>query len=96
MSYVLINNAPDGRHVRTFPTFQKAQAALEAFLGRAIPDCAPNRPYTCDFGNRLVIEERPNGHNAQREQRYAAAFDAREYGIATKSQLKLLDEIERS
>lgn len=94
--YVLINNAPDGRHVRPFGTMAKAQAALEDFLGRAIPGCAPDTPYYGDWGNRLVIEQRPDGWSAKLEQRFGAAYDAREMGRATRSQLALLAQFERA
>jgi hypothetical protein len=90
VTFVLINSAPDGRHVRVFKTLARTQMEVERFLGRAIPEFAANRPYYSDYGNRLVVEERPDGWTPSCERNLADAFDARECGEATKAQLALL------
>jgi hypothetical protein len=95
MTHVLINNAPDGQHVRTFKTEAAALKALAEFLGRKVEGLAINRSYVSDWGNRLIVEKRAAGHTAAREIALANAFDAREMGTATKRQLALLDKYER-
>jgi hypothetical protein len=91
MTYVLINNAPDGRHVSVHKTQALAHRALTRHLGRWV-EFAVGEAFVSDWGNRLVVEERPAGHTAAREAALAKAFDAREMGVATKRQLALLGE----
>jgi hypothetical protein len=93
MSFVLINHAPDGTHSRVFKTARGALKALRDYLTRA-PDAGPlevGQTYYSDWGNRLVVEERPAGHRAATETALRAAYDARECGTATKRQIALLD-----
>jgi hypothetical protein len=96
MSFVLINHALDGTHTSAHNTATAALAALAAMLGRATDDWGEplcvGRAYYSDWGNRLVVEERPGGHTAQVEDELRAAFDARECGIATAQQLALLEK----
>lgn len=94
MTFVLINNQSDGRHVRAFKTEAAALKALAKFMGRPVGDFKVGQTVYDDWGGRLVVEERPSGHTAAREAAFAKAYDAREMGTATKAQLKLLSDID--
>jgi len=91
MTYVLINNAPDGRHCSVYGTEQGAVSAMRSHIGRPVEGVL-GRDYYSDWGNRLVIEERPAGWTAKKEEQLSRAYDARECGNATASQLELLED----
>lgn len=93
MTYVLINSACDGRHVRAFKTEAAALKAMADWFGRPVDGYVSGRTYYGDWGNRLTVEERPSGHTVAREARLAKAYDARECGTATKSQMALLESL---
>lgn len=90
MTYVLINNAPDGRYYHCFSTMERAFRYLSHFLDGEVKGFKVGQVYVSDWGNRLVIEPRPEGWSARKERRLAEAFDARECGVATPRQLELL------
>jgi hypothetical protein len=91
MKYVVINNACDGRHVHTYSTLQKAQKRMKNMIGKRETPFLPNISYISDWGNVLIIEERPDNWTSATENKIADAYDARECGTATKSQLRLLE-----
>ena len=92
-TYVLINSACDGRHVHVYKSEARAFKALANYGVHPAHNLRLNRDYYSDWGNRLCVEERPDGWTAQREQSYAAAYDAREMGTATKRQLATLERL---
>ncbi len=91
MPFVLINHAEDGTHESVHRNAISAKRALARMLGREPAGFEPGRSYVSDFGNRLIVEERPAGHNARDERALRRAYDARECGLATKRQLALLE-----
>ena len=95
MTFVLINRAPDGRHVRAFKCKHSALQAIADWFGHPLDpdgcDWKVGRTYASDWGNRLTIEERPDKFTARDEEAFARAYDARECGVATKRQLALLE-----
>jgi len=93
MPFVLINHAEDGTHESVHRNEVSAKRALARMLGREPAEFAPGRTYISDFGNRLIVETRPSGHNARDERALRRAFDARECGHATKRQLALLARV---
>jgi hypothetical protein len=90
MKYVLINNAVDGTHESVHKTHIGAINALIKMLGWQV-DGEIGRTYYSDWGNTLIIEERPDNWTASVERATREAYDARECGTATKRQLDLLD-----
>lgn len=93
MKYLLINHAQDGTHFRLFNYKEAAIKALSLHLPHARP-LAVGLWYTSDWGNQLIIAERPENWSIKMEEKYKRAFDARETGTASKQQLELLSEIE--
>lgn len=93
MKYLLINHAQDGTHFRLFNHKEAAIKALSLYLPHARP-LAVGLWYTSDWGNQLIIAERPDDWSVKKEERYKRAYDARETGTASPKQLKLLEEIE--
>jgi hypothetical protein len=91
MKYVVINNAPDGRHVHTYSTIEKARKRMENMIGRE-DEYKIGVPYISDWGNVLCIEERPDNWTTSTERAISDAYDARECGTATKAQLKYLED----
>jgi hypothetical protein len=92
MKYVVINRASDGRHITCHATLLEAQWKMERMIGQRSTPFVVGRDYYSDWGNVLVIEERPDTWTASLETRLADAFDARECGIATPAQLALLEK----
>jgi hypothetical protein len=92
MKYVVINEAPDGRHIHTFTTLEKARKHMEAMIGKREYPFEVNVNYISDWGNVLCIEERADNWTTSLERRMGDAYDARECGTATKAQLKLLED----
>jgi hypothetical protein len=88
MSYILIIHAEDGSHYECYASETKARAAMSYQVGRDIP--APFRRASDDWGRRIVIEDRPNGWSVAKEKRLNAAYNARECGTETASQLAFL------
>jgi hypothetical protein len=89
--YLVINSAPDGRHLSLYPTIEKARERVLSMVGGVEREFAVGTPYYSDWGNRLTIETRPDTWTISMEEKVGAAFDARECGTATKHQLSLLD-----
>ena len=92
MSFVLINHAPDGTHMRVFETDGAAKDVLSTMLGgdQGVP-LVIGRTYYSDWGNALTIEERPPGWSADAEEARRHAYDARECGTLTDAQEALLE-----
>jgi hypothetical protein len=92
MKYIVINSAPDGRHVSLHSTIEGARKRVEDMVGKRSYTFEINREYYSDWGNVLCIEERPNNWTVKTEEQVAEAFDARECGTATATQLRLLED----
>jgi hypothetical protein len=92
MKYIVINRAPDGRHVSLYLTIEGARKRVEDMVGKREYTFEINREYFSDWGNVLCIEERPEDWTIILERSISAAFDARECGTATPKQLKLLED----
>lgn len=90
--YVVINNAPDGRHISCYSTLEKAQKQVLGLIGNPQWPFLIGRTYYSDWGNAITIEERPDNWTQSIEKRMSEAFDARECGTATSAQLALLDK----
>ena len=93
-SYVTINRAEDGRHVSVFATLEKAFGHVVEMVGEGnalLPEIG--KRYYSDWGNVLVIEERPDNWTAGLERRVGAAYNARECGTLTKAQKALLKRV---
>lgn len=107
MPYAHIIHAEDGRHVSVYQTAAKAVEALIRNAGQgggvaeAMRDSAGREleygsavyRYVDDFGRRHVIEWTA-ARNKRELEAYGDAYDARECGIATKAQLRLLNRLE--
>ena len=90
-TYVLIIEAEDGRHARTFKSEARAIGALKSYVpGMGEGQYKVGHTYYSDWGRRLTIEERADGWNARTEEAVGDAYDARECETATKRQLALL------
>jgi len=59
---------------------------------RRLPSLRSRRACYIDWGNRLVVEERPVGHTAHTDDRLPAAFDARACGSAATRQLARFEQ----
>ena len=90
MKYVVINNAEDGRHVSMYATRHAAAKYVDEIIGR-VAARELGQPYYSDWGQRLVIEERPDHWTVRLEKQVRAAYDARECGTASKFQTALLE-----
>lgn len=93
MKYLVINSACDGRYLSMYHTLEKARERVLSMVGGAPRPFAINTPYYSDWGNRLYIEERPDDWTLALESKVGRAYDARECGIATSSQIALLDRL---
>jgi hypothetical protein len=91
--YLVINSACDGRHLSLYKTLEKARERVLSMVGGQERPFNVGQPYYSDWGNRLTIEERPDGWTLSLEQRASAAFDAFECGTATKKQVELLKAV---
>jgi hypothetical protein len=94
MTFVLIDHAHDGTQTKVRTTAAAALGALAAMIGGTTdnwtgPPLRVGHPYHSEWGNRLVVEERPAGHTARTEDLLRDAFDGRERGTATAQQLTL-------
>lgn len=95
-TYVVINHAEDGTHNRVFKAKDGAQQYVAGFLNfgvDAFRTFTLGHTYVGDFGNQLVIEERPDGWTAARETALRNAYDARECGTLSKRQKALLETL---
>jgi hypothetical protein len=92
MKYLVINSAPDGRHVSLHASMDKANQKVRDMLGRPV-NCELGISYYSDWGNRLIIETRPDNWTVGMERRVRMAYDARECGTATTSQTELLERL---
>jgi hypothetical protein len=91
MKYVVITNAADGRHVSIHASIDKANQKLRDLVGgHDGKRFVVGKTYYSDWGSYVTIEERPANWTLTIEHRIAKAYDAREVGIATAAQLKLL------
>ena len=91
MKYVVINRASDGVYTSTHSSLALARKKVKDMVGKRSFEFQIGGYYYSDCGNRLTIEERPHDWSSSTEDRIRRAYDARECGVATSAQLKLLE-----
>jgi hypothetical protein len=91
--YLVINKAPDGRHLSLYYSLPKAQKRVHDMVGGPEREFKVNQPYYSDWGNTLYIEERPDTWTLLVETKVGKAYDARECGTATQAQLEMLEKL---
>jgi hypothetical protein len=96
MSWVVMNHAEDGLHASVFRDRAGALAEVERQTGAKAEDQNQRRFYD-DWGRYFVIEERPDGWSAAKEQRLKRAYDKRECGLRlSAAERAVLNEFEYS
>jgi hypothetical protein len=76
-----------------YHTLEKARDRIHSMIGGTKEEYKVGNPYFSDWGNRLIIEERPDDWTLVKESKVGRAFDNYECGVATEAQVTLLKEV---